>query len=74
MRNFLDEKLQVILPQNYLAELKDAPNDGLSFSLFFENVCTAQKSNCLSYRKIFTAVTRARSRATHTAAVQLSRI
>lgn len=51
MRNLLCEKLQVILPQKYLAELKDAPNDRLSFSLYFENVCTTQKSNCLPYRK-----------------------
>lgn len=45
MRNVLDDKLQVILPQNYLVELKDAPNDGRSFSLFFENVCTVQPKN-----------------------------
>lgn len=45
MRSLLCEKLQVILPQKYLAELKDAPNDRLSISLYFENVCTIQPKN-----------------------------
>lgn len=42
MRDLLDERLQqVILPQKYLEELKNAPDDRLSFIRFFENVCTS---------------------------------
>lgn len=51
MRDLLDERLQqVILPQKYLEELKNAPDDRLSFIRFFENVCacTTQKSICYS--------------------------
>lgn len=54
MRDLLDERLQqVILPQKYLQELKNAPDDRLSFIRFFENVCTCttQKSICPSWLK-----------------------
>lgn len=52
MRNLLDERLQqVILPQKYLEELKNAPDDRLSFQRSFENVCTTKRSFCPSSLK-----------------------